>query len=281
MKSCVVLPLRSAASVQLGRLVLDVKEPQGGYYDPPEPVNTLPPYDSKLFNDTVNDQKAITFAGYLTKLFAASHTSSSGININMKSSRCRTYQMDNSSTWYRKACKDEKTREWLNEQIENASDVFLIVGYQTLFNAKVNVEKDANRQTQGTAEIPVTDAMTHGASTQLTSSKPLDMGVKGASSAKQSHQASLIGVGEQLYAVQFRRVKFDFRKSDTVEASKLAQEHVWLRYKDVRTGGDDEGVDIVGSDLDDDLELEAGLWDQYTPSDTAGESVLYVFDPKD
>ena len=84
----------------------------------------------------------------------------------------------------------------------------------------------------------------------------------------------MVGVGEQLYAVQFRRVKFDFRKSDTVEASKLAQEHVWLRYKDVRTGGDDEGVDIVESDLDDDLELEAGLWDMYTHSDNVGESVL-------
>ena len=145
MKSCVVLPLRSAASVQLGRLVLGVKEPQGGYYDPPEPVNTLPSYDSIFFNDTVNDQKAVTFAGYLTKLFAASHTSSSGIDINVKSSRCRTYQMGNSSTWYRKACKDEKSREWLNEQIENASDVFLIVGYQTLLNDKVDVKKDANR----------------------------------------------------------------------------------------------------------------------------------------
>ena len=58
--------------------------------------------------------------------------------------------------------------------------------------------------------------------------------------------------------MKFRRVKFDFRKSDTIEATKL-QEHVWLRYKDVRTGGDDEGVDIVESDLDDELELEAGL----------------------
>ena len=130
---------------------MDVKEPQGGYNDPPEPFNTLPPYDSKFFNDTVNDQKAVTLAGYLTKIFAASHTSSSGIDINMKSSSCRTY---NSSTWYRKACKDEKTREWLNEQFENASDVFLIVGYQTLFNAKVDVKKDANRQTQEKPKYP-------------------------------------------------------------------------------------------------------------------------------
>ena len=107
------------------------------------------------------------------------------------------------------------------------------------------------------------------------------MGVKGASAAKRTQQASLIGVGEQLYAVQFRKVKFDFRKSDTVEASKLAQEHPWLCYKDVRTGGDEEGIDIVESDLDDDLELEAGLWDTYTHSHTAGESVIYVFDPKD
>ena len=169
----------------------------------------------------------------------------------------------------------------MNEQIENASDVFLIVGYQTLFNAKVIAKKDASRQTEVTAKVPVTDAVTHGASTQLTSSKPLDVGIKGSSSPKHTQQASLIGAGEQLYAVQFRRVKFDFRKSDAVEASKLAKEHVWLRYKDVRTGGDDEGVDIVESGLDDDLELELGSWDTYTHSDTANESVLYVFDPKD
>ena len=234
-----------------------------------------------FFNEIVNDQKAVTFAGYLIKLFAASHTSSCGIDIIMQSSRCRTYQIDNSSTWYRKAYKDEKTREWLNEQIENASDVFLIVGYQTLFNAKVNVKKNANRQTQGTAEQPLTDAVTHGASTQLTSSKPLDTSIKGASSAKQAQQASLIGVEEQLYAVQFRSAKFDFRKSDTFEASKLAQEHVWVRYKDARTGGDDEGVDIVESDLDDDFELESGLSDTYAHSDAAGESFLYMFDPTD
>ena len=73
--------------------------------------------------------------------------------------------------------------------------------------------------------------------------------------SRKTQQASLIGVREQLYAMKFRRVEFDFRKS---EATKL-QEHVWLRYKDVRTGGDDEGVDIVESDLDDEPELEAGL----------------------
>ena len=203
--------------------MLDVKEPQGGYYDPLEPVNTLPARDSKLCNDTVNDQKAVTFAGYLTKLFVASHTSSSGVDINMKSSWCRTYQMDNPSMSYQNACKDKETREWLNEQSENASHVFLIVGYQTSLDAKVDLQKDANRQTQGTAEVPVTDAVTHGASSQLTSSKSLDVGVKGASPAKQTQQASLIGVGEQLYAVQFRRVRLDFRKRHTVEASKLAQ----------------------------------------------------------
>ena len=164
-KSGVVLPLRSAASVQLGRRVLDVKDPQGGYYDLPEPVVTLPPRDSKFLNETFDDQKGVAFGRYLIKLFAASHSSSSGIDIEMESSRCRTYQMDNSSKWYRKACKDEKTREWLNEQIDYGSDVFLLVDYQTLFNAKVIVKKDTNRQTQGTDEVPVTDAVTHGAST--------------------------------------------------------------------------------------------------------------------
>lgn len=64
-----------------------------------------------FFSDTVNDQKAVTLAGNLTKLFAASHTSSSGIKINMKNSRCRTYQNQGSSTGYRKACRDEKTRD--------------------------------------------------------------------------------------------------------------------------------------------------------------------------
>ena len=64
-------------------------------------------------------------------------------------------------------------------------------------------------------------------------------------------------------------------------AYKYKRKDIWLRYKDVRTGGDAEGVDTVESDLDEDLELEAGLWDTYTHSNFSVECVLYVFGPKD
>ena len=39
------------------------------------------------------------------------------------------------------------------------------------------------------------------------------------------------------------------------------REHVWVRYQDLWIGGDIEVVDTVESDLDDDFEMEAGLWD--------------------
>lgn len=284
MKTKVVLPLRNLASVQLGRFVLDLKEPQSEYFEPPEPpVQTLPTFDSKAFDEGDASEKSLKFFAYLTKALNASHNSNKNVHFDIKSSRCRTYQMDNSGGWFKEACKEQSTKQWLDEQIEASRDVFLIVGFQTMLNAKVNREDDANREIKASAEAPIDKIVTHGVSAVAgNAASAMNVG-GGANVGKMAKQhVSLIGVGEQLYAIQYRKVKFNFHSSkEAGNKEKLLMQNCWLRFKDVRGDGDDDGIDdIVEADIDDALELE-DEWQQYACGEEDDEAIVYMFDPSD
>jgi hypothetical protein len=283
MKSKVVLPLRNLASVQLGRFVLDLKEPQSDYFETSEPlVQTLPPFDSKAFDEDDESEKSLRFFGYLSKALNVSHSSNKNVSFDIKSSRCRTYQMDNSGGWFREACKVETTKQWLDEQIEASRDVFLIVGLQTMLNAKVNRKDDADRETKASAEAPIDRIATHGASAVVgNAASAVNVGGGANVDKKANQHVSLIGAGEQLYAIQYRKVKVNFHSSkEAGNKEKLLLQNCWLRFKDVR-GDDDDGTDdIVEADIDDDLELE-DEWQQYACGEENDEPVVYLFELSD
>lgn len=48
-----------------------------------------------------------------------------------------SYLLDNSKAWFARACGTPESRSWLEDAIEHDANVYLVVGYHTLVDARV------------------------------------------------------------------------------------------------------------------------------------------------
>lgn len=94
---------------------------------------------------------------------------------------------------------------------------------------------------------------------------PLGGGVLGSSvgnvrEVNNRAECTFVGPGEQVYAIQYRKLRFGWFSSRKIEKSKLERDNRWKIFwsPDIRGGTDeDDGEDdVVEVDLTDELDLE-------------------------
>jgi hypothetical protein len=120
-------------SIQLGRLVRNVDEPQSDYLDPdlairPEPI--VKPY--LRYQEAQQNKADSSFIVLLTSLASASRIRRNKSYTQVATDRVTTYQLDNSGSWFKAAIQTKETREWIQESIDQGDDVYLVVGYLRL-----------------------------------------------------------------------------------------------------------------------------------------------------
>lgn len=256
-------------SVRLGRLVRNVDEPQSDYLDPdcdlhPESVIVKPHLGYEEMQENTTDK---TFTAVLTRLVSATRTKRNKMYTQVTTDRVTTYQLGNSGSWFKAAIKTEATREWVKESIDQGDDTYLVVGYDTMLDARVVEGAVEEMESSAQLEIPVTTSLA-AAGIMLPLGDIADPGVAGNNLKKQGIQRRFIATGEQICAVQYRRIRFKWFSSRDLDRAVLEKENRWKIYWNIR--GQEEGTnDVLEADLQDELEL-AGDHEKYT-SDTEDE----------
>ena len=260
----------SVESIRLGRLVRNVDEPQSDYLDPdcnlcPESVIITPHLHYEEVQQSTTDK---SFTAVLTRLMSASRARRNKAYTQVTTDRVTTYQLGNSGSWFKSAIKTETAREWIKESIDQGDDIYVVVGYHTMLDAQV-VEGAADAlESSGQLGLPVTEVALAATGVMVPLGDIADPRVAGNNIKKQGIQRQFVADGEQICAVQYRKVRFKWFSSRDLDTALLEKETRWKMYWNIR--GQEIGTnDVVEVELHDELELE-GDREKYT-SETQGE----------
>lgn len=222
-----LLPLNS---VQLGRLVLNAKNPQQDFLDPQsgqlQPESIVRPQEN--FEDILTLSRSSRLRSRITALLAISYENRDVKSASLTATQATTYQLLNSGVWFENACAIPETRQWLKRAIDRSSPIYLVVGYHTLTNARATERVTSRGTTDGGARI--TGSSIFGATTPAALSYLLTSKVDRNRRINYSHSRSFDAPGEQIYAIQYRKVEFKWYSSRRIDNTSLEQDNRWKVY---------------------------------------------------
>lgn len=247
------LPLES---IKLGRFVLNLDEPHQDYLDP---ACDLTPEVLKRpqlrYLDVQNTVKDAGFTAALTSLASASRSSQKAKVAAVTTEQSTIYQLGNSGRWFKAALKDQETRKWIEEVIGTGEDVYVVVGYQTMVDATVFGDMARSKNFQARLQLPVSEAASAaGAVTVIGDLADPALDIHG--QRDDGTRRQFVAAGEQVYAVQYRKVRFRWFSSRDLDRAAL-KESRWKVHGNLRgqeVGTNDVLEAAISEDEDSDRE---------------------------
>lgn len=248
--SVLLQTLLPSGSVRLGRLVLNTRSPHQDYLDPLDDDGRPSSKESLLnihtnFEETRNSSKSSKLRSYFSDILSVSYNSQGSKVASLTAPQVTTHDLQNSGAWFQSACARAETRTWLEGAIDSGKTVYLVVGFRTLRDAKL---------TQSTSWDEKHGARVQAPAALLTGVVPVVDVMPGVDAGQGTHrtQSSVFSApGEQVFAVQYRKVKFQWMSSRTIKNIVLDDTR-WKAYWDWR------GID---EEEDDEDVLEVNLTD--------------------
>ncbi|KAB2572501.1 hypothetical protein BFW01_g8976 [Lasiodiplodia theobromae] len=237
-------------SVKLGRLVLNIQYPEEDFYEleHPSPLGKVTTQSLETFSYSKEHTNAIGFEAFLTNLISAASGIEDSTAVSVSSASCTTRQLQDSGGFFTKLCEVDTARLWLERAFRRRDDVYLVTGIKTLIDPSVSLSKSKTRDGSVSVQLPVTFAATTAAGVPIPVSGILDPGVGGNISSKSGEKVSFVAPGEQIFAIQYRKVYFNWFSRKKVENTRLKAGNQWETYLGTR-GGDKDTEDVVEAQL--------------------------------
>jgi hypothetical protein len=251
-----------ARSHLLGRLVTSVDHPHQDYHDPAYNHPPNPSVDTReQYRGTIPKTRSPGFTSAFTSLISTSLEKHAKRRVRISADFVKTYTLENSSKRFEEATSSDDTRCWLERAIDQGDDLYFIVGFTTVTKARITYEFTGSGEYRGQASLPaglsLNVATVQAATGDLTGSQ-----------ADSSHGSEagvveqFIVPGEQICAIQYRKIRHRWLSSKNIDKATLAKEPRWFAGDRLRD--EEEGVeDILEVDTED-LDLPESEWDQQT-----------------
>ncbi|KAH7109974.1 hypothetical protein EDB81DRAFT_736394, partial [Dactylonectria macrodidyma] len=290
-------PLPTSA-ISLGRLIRDPLFPDVGYYEPKLGTNhpisealsqqqeqhvtaNVAEYRFENFEDTLDSARGKGLELKLLQLSASSKSQNSS-STTLRSRLCVIRQLRDPVTYFRSVCCEAGARAWLEEESLRPSyehgrrggQVYLVCGFKTLTDASVSHSSKKSRSTDVSADGVVASIATAAAGVPLP--VPGDLGAAVRRGNGSGETLAYTAPGERVFAVQYRRIRFAWFSSRSVDSAYLEKDNRWKSMIASRSeeGEEEDGieVDLVGSLGKDELE------ESFEVVEINGEQMLYAID---
>jgi hypothetical protein len=252
MRRSVLLPLTflPPESVQLGRLVLNVQQPQTEFLDPcPVAGRNILVKEAILFQGEESTTKINSFANSLCHLLSLDRTKEKGYTTHVVASRVTMYLLNNSGTWFNDAIRNQDARQWIEKANRAGDDIFVITGFHTLLDARIyETEVDSNTL-GGNVAVPIAEGLA-AAGVPVPFPDVVDPSIAAEHQQKYAGTRGFLAKGEQVGAIQYRKIKFKWYNKSELRDKPLGN-NMWETYLTFRGQSDN----VVEVDLEDDLEL--------------------------
>ncbi|KAH6999267.1 hypothetical protein EDB80DRAFT_724513 [Ilyonectria destructans] len=269
--------LLPAAAIELGRLVLSVQNPEQDFLQAEDVTLTAQDVLTQSFGSlhhTFEQENGSGFGVSLTALISGARNIQKKSRIDVSSALCITRQLQNSGQFLEALCKSRAAQRWLEKAIRSRREVYLVVGIKTITNAQI-VEEVANEsRVEGRVQTPVTLAITTAAGIPIPVDGILDSSIEAKGLRALSERTSFFAPGEQIFAVQYRKIRFARFSSRKVKDATLAKANSWEMYLGGRGGGEAE-TEIISAEVSDYVQASDLKGTVYNTATDNGDTFIY------
>jgi len=231
-------------SVKLGRFTTSIDNPHQEYHDPPcanAPETIISSRED--YGGSHQDAVSAGFKSTLTSFMSSGISKRAKTGIRITTTQVNTYALANSGQWFTEAMSLEVTRKWVEKAIDQGDDIYLIVGFHTVSNARIVQESLLGREVAGQIKLPVGLTLAAiGAVAPL--GNIVDPSVTGHHQAIEGGQIQFVAPGEQVCALQYRKVCHRWHSSRKIDKAFLSKNSRWQAYDRSRDDLEEE-EDII------------------------------------
>ncbi|OCL00956.1 uncharacterized protein K441DRAFT_599987 [Cenococcum geophilum 1.58] len=265
MRKVLVVPqlLVPRSQIDLGWLVLNKTNPTQDYHTLPVPANSTVAVPSQELLTRLIRNKSTTLLAQLTKHLTANLGSRSDTAIKLSAPQATSYFFKNSQEWYEAQRHNATTKQWLERAIERGENVYVIIGLYTLHDVQVSGHSDKNTNIAGSSRVGLTDIVAMTSAAMATRAphaarNVADAMIGASGNATSKREQSWSTTGELVFAVQYRKIQFNWYFSRQVESSFLEKGNRWQVLWDTRGDNveeDEAEEDVLEAMMTDDEEL--------------------------
>lgn len=211
--------------VQLGRLVTNLTAPQSFYYPPGRQTFAEGDFysvTSKDFADLHKNTKDSKLESVLTSITSALSKSHDNVVGRIANTVCITYFLDNAEGRFGRMCEDKAAQTWFENAYKKRKDVYLVTAIQTLTEA--NLELKQIKESEVKCNQPSLGLQITASSTNTRLGDPNLL----LEQRTESYRITgFVAEGEQIYAIQYRKVQFRLLQSHNLQEADLEEGNRW------------------------------------------------------
>jgi hypothetical protein len=259
-------------SIKLGRFITSLDHPHQSYHDPVCP--NQPQVLVSLRNSYASTQESDTsssFGSALTALVSTAFSKRANSRVRVVTEHVKTYVLENSDGWFEDATGLTDTRGWIEKQIDQRYAIYMVVGFHTITNARIIQESTHSISTQGQIKVP--ESLTLAAVGVIAPlGNVIDLHVGGHHYDLNGVNSQFLAPGEQVCALQCRRIRHKWLSSKQIDTLRLAKAPRWSSVESWRDMGPDEEDEVLEVELTE-MEASDGKWSQ---EEVIGDEAFFV-----
>jgi hypothetical protein len=218
--------------IKLGDLVLNIRDPSEAFCP-----DTIKPNESDYWcrpfgevGGSNMDEMSASFSAMLTKLFTLGAHRNNLDDETIRAKQAKVYTLKNHGPYLQRQLKNKNVMEWILTHRRN-KDIYMIVGYHTVVDAKVNNHHQMDKQIEAKAKIPASEVVLPGSSnTAIGQATNIGLDAKG--SHKRDHATSFLAPGERIIGIKYRKLRLDEVRRDTSTTSDRGNSSFEITLKD-------------------------------------------------
>lgn len=244
------------SAIQVGALV-DIDDPVREILKLDCPVTYQEKTVLQNITDLRSDGKSYSFGTSLAEWLGIGCKLKKDVSIEVSASELTIVLLPNATAWLEGDCSKDSVRRWIERQIQDMGPLklrmHLVVGLHTIKNVLLSRKRSHATEHSIKMTAPVLELFGDpGILGPL-----VDPGVSGGIGRSDEEHQKLMA-GEMVWAIQYRRVKFNWFSSNKIERAVLSRRNCWKVLtadrgeEDWLGEGDDE--DVLEAELDNEQE---------------------------
>ncbi|RPB06554.1 hypothetical protein P167DRAFT_540720 [Morchella conica CCBAS932] len=244
----------SLGSLQLGCLVQSAKNPQQDLHNPFESRPTDDEFNvvsHKNLRASQNSSNTSKFRSYLSDALSSFRETRSTAATSLMTPEATTYELKNSGKWFKDACKNPETQEWIEETINENRNIYLVVGFLIVKDAQLS-RTLVSRTKGGMGAEVLANPLPTGGMVSITTLISLTSGVQFSNEAAYGQMSVFDMPGDHIIAVRYRKVQHKWFQSRKVNNLFLEEGTRWksdFKWRGDEDEDEDEDEDILDATL--------------------------------
>ena len=238
-----------AERVPVPSLVSSLVEPHVDLYRPSVsiPASEALETTAQALSGYVEKSKSRRFSAALTQLLELHFEPVKTGKTQLSAKAVKSYELTAQRECFSQICEDPGAQKWLEDSIKAGESSYMVVGVMSVLDAEIVQNQLQRRSTGVDLTIPVSTVLSGGTDALGI----LNPGPGVGWSKEELGGLRYVAPGEMIWAIAYRKIKFDFLKRKSIGSARLDNTIHWKPLAGQRAGDveDEEEVQVELEDI--------------------------------